>query len=202
MLLDGLSTTFAPITFSRWATVFSGASPRETRVPGQPWFNRQALIGGESNHGRPNQGLGLIEVFQAGQPFHDPGAYTRFFEVPFIYDDLRAQGLRSIVIDQQAGLGLGNREDTAQGDDIWDKFNLTLLDTLGVELRNRVFSGAFSSFSSAMDEDARQRAVAQIGRTRGEFDLMVIYLAGLDHYLHAKGGGCRAGKRFLFDASR
>ena len=40
------------------------------------------------------------------QPFWSGGAYTRFFEVPFIYDDLRDQGLRSIVIDQQAGLGL------------------------------------------------------------------------------------------------
>ena len=189
-----LSTTFAPITFSRWATVFSGASPRETRVPGQPWFNRQAVIGGENNHGSPNQGLGfLFEVTQAAQPFHSDDAYTRFFEVHFIYDDLRAQGLRSIVIDQQAGLGLGNREDTDQRDDIWDKFNIAIADTLAVEVLNKVLSGEFSSFSSALDEDARQRAVAQIARTRGEFDLMVIYLAGLDHYLHAKGVGVEQG---------
>ena len=128
VLIGRLSTTFAPITFTRWATVFSGATPGQTRVPGQPWFNRQAIIGGTDNHGNPNQVLGLDESEGAQQPFEKDDAYNRFFEVPFIYDDLRAQGRRSIVVDQQAGLGLGNRSDTDQGDDVWDKFNFTSLD--------------------------------------------------------------------------
>ena len=134
------------------------------------------------------------------------GAYTRFFEVPFIYDDLRDQGLRSIVIDQQAGLGLGNRNDTDQADDVWERFNFKFADTLALEVLNLAFGE--SSNSSGLDEDARQGAVAHIARTRGEFDLMVIYLAGLDHYLHEQGVSNNQGSDFfltqvddLFDES-
>ena len=140
------------------------------------------------------------------QPFWSGGAYTRFFEVPFIYDDLRDQGLRSIVIDQQAGLGLGNRNDTDQADDVWERFNFKFADTLALEVLNLAFGE--SSNSSGLDEDARQGAVAHIARTRGEFDLMVIYLAGLDHYLHEQGVSNNQGSDFfltqvddLFDES-
>ena len=94
-------TTFPPITFTRWASIFSGQPPAVTGVPGNNWMNRQAPPFG----GAFDQGLGQGEAGRTFDIFFMPDAYNRHYPVPFIYDTLRERGMRSIVINQQAGLG-------------------------------------------------------------------------------------------------
>ncbi|MFQ5799882.1 MAG: alkaline phosphatase family protein, partial [Bacteroidota bacterium] len=173
----------------------------DTLVRGQPWFNRQALIGGPDKHGDIDQGTGIPEEINGIATFYNPGAYNRFFEDPFIYDDLRERGFRSIVINQQAGLGQGNSPAVDNGDDIWERFSAKTLNELrkAAEFHLPRILPKFnqSAVSSALDVDALNRAIRQIARTRGEFDLMVIYLAGLDHFVHDEGASEGQGEKFF-----
>ena len=97
-------TSFPPITFTRWASIFSGQPPSVTGVPGNNWMNRQPAFGGAFD-----QGLGQGDAGRTSKIFFSEDAYNRHHPVPFIYDTLRERGMRSIVINQQAGLGQSTR---------------------------------------------------------------------------------------------
>jgi hypothetical protein len=228
-IVRDLSTTFPPITYTRWASVFSGEPPGKHLAPSIAWFNRQALIGGSQAGAQPNQGL-LKEDRDLVLDVHkNDKAYNRFFPVNFVYDNLRAEGFRSIVLNQQAGLGRGNRQ-VAPDDDIWRRITSELqiiedarvaLDEVreGGALEILDFFASMLSFvgsprdlfdpdkfprdarelliSDGMDREAIEWAIELIGQTGGEFDLMVIYLPGLDHAMHAFGPSGKRGEKWF-----
>jgi hypothetical protein len=177
-----VSTTFAPITFTRWATIFSGEPPGKTLIPSITWFNRQALIGGPANFGDPNQGLGISEGRMVINALFGSGAYNRHFTVDLVYDKLRRKGFQSIVINQQAGLGKGNAQEDKLDDD-WPRVRKREIPTL-------IWQGSVEDdvgLSNTFDRNSVELALDAIGRTGGDFDLMVVYLPGLDHFVHALG---------------
>ena len=150
-----------------------------------------------------------------------------------IYDKLRARGFRSIVINQQAGLGKGNRGvgqgGTGPGDDKWLRFSrrdlFTLIRSMLSEVREggsaeildflsdvQAFAGPLDELfisddfersvkelllSEGMDRDSFEKASDAIAQTNGDFDLMVIYLPGLDHAMHAFGPSEQRGERWF-----
>jgi len=186
-----LLTSFPPITFSRWSTMFSGSFPAVTGVPANEWLNRTTLpTPGGNLGGDLSQCLGCSDLTLAVTVNSSSGSYNRhFLGTRFVYDDLRAQGFRSIVIKQQAGLGMGNSG--PHGDDVWDRFGPTEF-------------AHFQSVANDFDEAATQSAIGEIRRNGDSFDLMVVYLPGLDHQLHNLGvntGGGSLNQAQLFFAS-
>jgi hypothetical protein len=183
-------TTFPPITFTRWATVFSGSPPKDTLVPGLNWFNRAAVIGGEDTFGSTNQFLGLAGISAsgpgtAGLVLKATSSYNRHHQVPFVYDTIGAQGLRSIVIVQQAGNGQNYKTNNSEW--LQGTFLHNVLTGVGEAIAPEV--GA-----STMDGSSVKLTTDEIKRRHGDFDLMVVYLPGLDHYLHLRGGTCSGGE--------
>jgi hypothetical protein len=168
--------SFPPITFSRWATMFSGRPPKDTLAAGLQWFNRQALIGGTDQFGNVDQWLGTPDALVAGDVFR-PGSYNKYFKPEFVYDKLRAAGLRSVVVLQQAGLGRGNSQPA--GDDRW----LVMPRNLKIAW-NSAFAGGGAEFMDELATGLAERELANLG---GDIDLLVVYLPGLDHTLHLKG---------------
>jgi hypothetical protein len=175
-----LLTSFPPITFSRWSTMFSGSFPSVTGVPANEWLNRTTLpVPGGNLGGNLSQCLGCGDPSLAQWVNGASDAYNRhFLGTRFIYDDLRDQGFRSIVLGQQAGLGMGNSG--PHGDDIWETFGVTDF---------AHFHNPFNAFNGArdLDEGSTKRAIGEIHKQGDSFDLMVVYLPGLDHYLHGYG---------------
>jgi hypothetical protein len=174
-----LLTSFPPITFSRWATMFSGSFPTVTGIPANEWLNRTTLgVPGGDLGGDLSQCLGCSDTSLATWVNGNSAAYNRHINTQFVYDDLRAQNFRSVVISQQAGLGRGNNG--PHGGDLWDTFSWTDF----VRLRNpgSPWGGALD-----MDNSSTRRAIDEIRQNGDSFDLMVVYLPGLDHYLHGMG---------------
>jgi hypothetical protein len=183
------STTFPPITFTRWASVFSGRPPGETLVPHNQYLNRHAIINGPS-FGGADQGLGLGDERLSLFVMHGDDAYNRHFPVDFIYDDLSRRQFRSIVSVQQAGLGKGTPGDGK--DNVWKRpgldFALAYAGTENAEEEGAVLDAAGVGY--ARDE---------IRRTNGSFDLMVVYLAGLDHVIHDQGKATETAAAYFRD---
>jgi hypothetical protein len=177
------STTFAPITYTRWASVFSGATPSQTLVPSNNYLNRRELVDGiQGTFGDVDQGLNWNDVFRVRQVYNGAGSYNRHFQVPLVYDTLNGAGLKSIVILQQAGVG---KQTASPGSDRFWKGDWAF---------NREYSRASLPFfadgfkqSVALDNAAVRGAREELRLSYGEFDLMVVYLAGLDHYIHDRG---------------
>jgi predicted AlkP superfamily pyrophosphatase or phosphodiesterase len=228
-IIRKLSTTFPPITYTRWASVFSGEPPGEHLAPSLTWFNRQALIGGSQTGAQPNQGLLKEDLSIVLDAHENKKAYNRFFQVNFVYDNLRAEGFRSVVVNQQAGLGRGNRQ-VEPDDDIWRRItsHAQIIEDAKGALEDVRDGGAFEILdffasmlafidspqdlfdpekfprdarelliSDGMDREAIEWAIELIGQTGGEFDLMVIYLPGLDHAMHAFGPSGKRGEQWF-----
>ncbi len=149
--------------------MFSGAPPSVTGVPANEWLNRKAIMG--TDPGAVDQCLGCDDAHLGPWVATGGGAYNRHFQNPFVYDVLRAESFRSIVIKQQAGLGEGNSDASVAGD--WDPFGI-----FDVSLA--------SGYDQAkkFDKHAADAAIGRVAKEGDSFDLMVVYLAGLDHYLH------------------
>ncbi|HKC12366.1 MAG TPA: alkaline phosphatase family protein [Vicinamibacteria bacterium] len=175
-----LLTSFPPITFSRWSTMFSGSFPAVTGVPANEWLNRTTLpVPGGNLGGALSQALGDGDFFLAQWVNGSSDAYNRhFIGTRFVYDDLRDAQFRSIVLGQQAGLGMGNSG--PHGDDVWEPFGAT--DFLRWANPLSPYGGA-----TDLDEGSTSRAIGEIRKNGDSFDLMVVYLPGLDHYLHGCG---------------
>lgn len=187
-------TTFPPITFTRWATIFSGHPPSDTQVPALQWLNRQALIDRRVDHGAPNQGLGVGFDRLAYDVMTRADAYNRHFPVKLIYEVTRDQGFRNVVILQQAGLG--HDTTTTLTPDEWVRLP-GAVSTAEAMWNTRKSDGEAANL---LDELATKGAVNQLTNWGTlDFDLMVVYLAGLDHQLHGKGVFDDAGRNVSDD---
>ena len=137
--------TFTPITFGRWTTIFSGALPKDHKVPSNKFFNRSEKIaeatlgtsGAEQLFGAADQCMTCGDASQGAFVqlawwFGKKQPYNRHFQVPFIYDKLRSPQTRSVVVLQQAGLGQGNGA-AGSGQDTWHNFPLGLLNAAGMD---------------------------------------------------------------------
>jgi hypothetical protein len=181
--------TFPPITFTRWATVFSGRTPKETMVPSLNWFNRQALVDGTG--GRVNQFIGEGDRTIARKVLFDSDSYNRHHRVPFVYDTIGENGLRSVVVMQQAGVGQRRGQNNAE----WIRASLGGFGFLGEAANIFALGGLVAERESVfLDEVSTSRAEREILARGEDFDLMVVYLSGLDHYLHMKGERCEGGE--------
>jgi hypothetical protein len=178
-------TTFTPITFGRWATVFSEADPKDTGVPSNEYVNRRAVREGTCEHGDVSQCLGCGTfghlTYTLSGSLGDSGAYNRHFHVPFVYDRLRGNGARrrSAVFGQQAGLGMLNSLPDPAPDN-W----VTLTPGLIWRL---LFSGG--DFGRGYDAWIRDAALDELAKSpligpKADFDIMVLYFGGLDDDLH------------------
>ena len=167
--------------------MFSGFVPNETLVPGLNWFNRNAIVNGKG--GNPSQFLNLGDTLTAYSVLQDESSYNRFHYVPFVYDTLGQRGIRSIVVQQQAGEG----QNRGTNNTLWRtslgravlKWGADFLDP------DLLVAEAESNFIDRLSEDMATDEIAARG---GDFDLMVIYLAGLDHFLHDAGLLCEGGE--------
>jgi predicted AlkP superfamily pyrophosphatase or phosphodiesterase len=185
-------TSFPPITFTRWASIFSGQPPAVTGVPGNNWMNRQVATGGAFD-----QGLGQNERDRTLDIFFSEDAYNRHHPVPFIYDTLRERGMRSIVINQQAGLGQSTRGMglTENGPDGLRWPRSMLADGAEYLYANKM--GDARDEAKEMDEGGEEMAFSEIKRLNGQFELMVIYLPGLDHLIHGAGGSAQTSRTYF-----
>ena len=156
--------------------MFSGATPSQTLIPGLQWLNRQAFVTSEDAAGQINQGMGMddttISMFVAGAVFGSK-PFNEHPQVPFVYDQLRQHALRSGIFVQQAGKG-----SRPFADDVWDQWDFAMEQALRK-------SKSPSEQALALDDAAIRMASA--AWKKGTFDLFVVYLAGLDHYVHAYG---------------
>jgi predicted AlkP superfamily pyrophosphatase or phosphodiesterase len=199
-----LITTFPPITYTRWASVFSGQTPGETRVHANQWFNRHALING-SEFGDVDQRLGLGTAGQVNNVLFSAGAYNRHFDTDLVFDELRRAGLRSIVIGHQVGLGRsmrGERRLSGTGNDEWRRWDPelvafaaagTVMGRVAVETGSKIVARAMDGFGS-------RTAVDEISASHAQFDLMVVYLPGLDHLIHDAGAPDETAREYFADS--
>ena len=110
-------------------------------------------------------------------PLYSRQSYTHNFQIPLIYDAIEKADDRrhSVVVAQQAGLGMMNWK--GSGLNTWRKW--------GWEMAAQPVK------PDAFDESVRRMAIQELDRAAlgkadpaGDFDLMVLYLAGLDENLH------------------
>jgi hypothetical protein len=198
-VLRQVLTTFTPITFGRWASLFSGALPRQIGVPSNEYMNRKGLLYGTETWGEVSQCLGcgsfahLTYTLPGG--LGKEGAYNRHFQVPFIYDRLHEQApppsggpaprRHSVVFGQQAGLGQLNTKGKEKGLDTWKPLSASLLaDGVVAKLLHHGF-GAGKAYDSAMKDMALNELQKQpLTNGSADFDIMTIYLGGHDEDLH------------------
>jgi hypothetical protein len=197
-----VSTTFTPITYGRWATVFSGTEPGKTGIPSNHFLNRRAYTDEQGDHGDPNQCLNCGQlahsIWPMGGfsiwPFAQTKAYTFHFKDEFIYDKLRKRGTdqrRSVVIAHQAGLGrLNAKGESGWTPDRWHRLDRSIMLGAAVQ-RGAGFDKAVRGIT--LDELEGQ----PLTNKDRDFDIMVLYFGGHDAIAHRDGK--EAGKSHLLE---
>jgi hypothetical protein len=182
-------TTFPPITWSRWTTVFSGRTAGAMHTAGTGWLNRAALLPGGDDTGDVVQGTGVSDLAMLRFMYFSSGAFNRNAplaappEPGMVYADLRARGLRSVVVLSPAGYGVKEGDDPKN--DRWDRLSPKIITSMG-----KLITAGTSAFG---DEYAWKMGRGYV--RDGDFNLLVIHFLGLDHQEHA--AGVAAGKAWF-----